>query len=56
MTQTGLANRTYAALMKPMTAAERAIIEVRLDELMNQIRDLAQRLDAVTAVLPAIPV
>jgi hypothetical protein len=41
--------------MKPMTAAERAIIEARLDELMNQIRDLAQRLDAATEALPAIP-
>jgi hypothetical protein len=41
--------------MVPMTAEQRAIIEARLDELMNQIRDLARRLDAITAVLPAIP-
>jgi uncharacterized protein YceH (UPF0502 family) len=41
--------------LKPMTAAQRAEIEARLDELMAEIRDLSQRLDAVTAVLPAVP-
>jgi hypothetical protein len=37
-----------------MTAEQRALIEARLDELMEDVRDLARRLDAVTAVLPAV--
>jgi hypothetical protein len=37
--------------MEPMTAAQRAEIEARLDELMDEIRDLSRRLDAVTGGL-----
>jgi hypothetical protein len=39
--------------MMPMTAEQRARVEARLDELMEDVRDLARRLDAVTAVLQA---
>jgi hypothetical protein len=39
--------------MVPMTPEQRALIEARLDELMEDVRDLARRLDAVTAILPA---
>ena len=46
---------TVAAVMVPMTAEQRAMVEARLDELITQIRDLARRLDVATAVLPAAP-
>jgi hypothetical protein len=41
--------------MVPMTAEQRARVKARLDELMEDVRDLARRLDAVTAVLQAAP-
>jgi hypothetical protein len=41
--------------MVPMTAEQRARVEARLDELMEDVRDLARRLDAVTAILQAVP-
>lgn len=41
--------------MVPMTAEQRARIEARLDELMNDVADLARRLDVLTAVLQAVP-
>jgi hypothetical protein len=40
--------------MSPMTAEQRALIEARLDELMEDVRDLARRLEAVTVALPAV--
>jgi hypothetical protein len=40
--------------MVPMTAEQRAQVNARLDELMEQVRDLARRLDVVTAVLPPV--
>ena len=39
--------------MVPMTAEQRAQIDARLDELMDDVRDLARRLDAISVVLPA---
>jgi hypothetical protein len=41
------------AVMRPMTAEQRAEIDARLDALLEEIRDMARRLDAVTAALPA---
>jgi uncharacterized protein YceH (UPF0502 family) len=41
--------------MTPMTAAQRAEIEARLDELMDEIHDLSRRLDAVTSVVAGAP-
>jgi len=40
--------------MVPMTAEQRAQVNARLDELLEDIRDLARRLDVVTAALPAV--
>lgn len=40
--------------MRPMTAAQRAEIDARLDELMEEIRGLSERLDVVTAVLSVV--
>jgi hypothetical protein len=41
--------------MVPMTAEQRTRVEARLDELMEDVRDLTRRLDAVTAILQAVP-
>ncbi len=40
--------------MVPMTAEQRAQVNARLDELLEDIRDLARRLDVVTTALPAV--
>ncbi len=40
-------------VMVPMTAEQRAQVNARLDGLLEDIRDLARRLDVVTAALPA---
>ena len=45
--------RRMEAAMRPMTAEQRAEINARLDTLLEEIRDMARRLDAVTAALPA---
>src|SRR6266404_2182278 len=42
------------AAMVPMTAEQRAQVNARLDELLEDIRDLARRLDVVTTALPAV--
>jgi hypothetical protein len=38
--------------MQPFTPAQRSLISARLGELTEELRDLARRMDALTAALP----